>query len=83
MNNDNSINLIREKAKNGLVVDDAIVLLHQYTTIIHSIKFIVEEYNLGLAEAKELISNHPIWKDVVKAAEPLKEDIVNIINKPS
>jgi ribosomal protein L7/L12 len=78
---DMSMNLIREKIKNGLSVNDAIVHLHQQTTIIQSIKFIVEEYNMSLAEAKELVSNHPIWKDVVLASEPIKEDIINSINK--
>ena len=53
---------IREKVRSGLSVDEAIRLLHQNEfTITQSMKFLVDEYRISLSEAKNLVSNHPIF----------------------
>jgi hypothetical protein len=71
---------IREKVRSGLSVDEAIRLLHQNEfTITQSMKFLVDEYRISLSEAKNLVSNHPIWQVVVEASEPLKDELINSI----
>ena len=73
---------IREKVKQGLSVDEAIYMLHQHNlTITQSMKFLVEEYSIGLGKAKELVSNHPVWRDIVKASEPLQEEFIESMKK--
>jgi hypothetical protein len=82
MTSNSDVDSIREKVKQGLSVDEAIHMLHQHNlTITQSMKFLVEEYSIGLAEAKELVSSHPVWQDVVRASEPLKEEFVDSMNK--
>lgn len=75
-------NSIRAKVNNGLNIDEVIYLLHQnHFTITQSMKFLVEEFDIRLAEAKKLVSCHPVWYDVVEASEPLKEELINSIEK--
>ncbi|MEW8659803.1 MAG: hypothetical protein AB2603_15905 [Candidatus Thiodiazotropha endolucinida] len=82
MTTSTDVNSIREMVKQGLSVDEAIHMLHQHNlTITQSMKFLVEEYSIGLAEAKGLVANHPVWHDIVKASEPLKEELVDSMNK--
>lgn len=44
-------------------------------TIMETIKAVMREYKLSLGEAKMLVSNHPSWSLVVKAAQPLHDDL--------
>jgi hypothetical protein len=71
------IKLLREEVKNGLDIDEAIRKLHRYQySITESMKFLVSEYRIGLGEAKNQVSNHPVWHDVVEASKPLHDDLV-------
>ena len=75
------IRLLREEVKNGLDIDEAIRRLHQYQcTIMECIKFVVSEYEIGLGDAKEKVSSHPVWSSVVKAAEPLHDEIIEALS---
>lgn len=66
--------------KNGLDIDDLISELYQHDyTIIESIRFLVSEYNMGLQEAKTQVANHPLWRDVVEAAQPLHEELIAVL----
>ena len=74
-----NIDFIRDRVKKGLAIVDAVSLLYESQfTITESMKFLVEEYRIGLAEAKMVVSNHPVWNDVVEASKPLQADIVDI-----
>jgi hypothetical protein len=71
------IELLREEVSNGLDIDEAIGKLHQYQcSIVESMKFLVSEYQIGLGDAKNQVSNHPVWRDVVDASKPLHDDLV-------
>jgi|AraplaCL_Col_mMS_1032034.scaffolds.fasta_scaffold02450_7 ribosomal protein L7/L12 len=48
-------------------------------TIVDTIKMIRERYQMSLGEAKNLVSNHSIWQDVVRASDSLKDDIEKFI----
>ncbi|WP_157212668.1 hypothetical protein [Herbaspirillum sp. CF444] len=48
-------------------------------TIVDTIKMIRERYQMSLGEAKDLVSNHCIWQDVVQASDSLKDDIEKLI----
>jgi len=44
-------------------------------TIVQTIKACMREYKISLSEAHEIVSMHPVWASVVKAAEPLYHDL--------
>ena len=86
MNNsdDEKIKLLQSEVKDGLDIDEAILKLHQYEfSITESMKFLVSEYQVGLGEAKSLVSNHPAWSEVVEASKPLHDDLVREAKKYS
>jgi len=77
-----NVDIIRDKVKDGLEISDAVYLLHESQfTITESMRFLVEEYRIGLGEAKRVVSNHPVWSDVVEASKPLQADIANIAQR--
>ena len=60
-------------------IDHAIRVLHeQGFTITETMKVLISEYGMSLREAKQLVSTHPVWKAVTKAAEPLHDDLIKI-----
>ena len=76
-----SMNIFNEeKAKNRQIkIESTIKALHDKgLTIMKSIKMLMSIYNMSLSEAKTLVSNHPVWRSVAEAAEPLHEDLVKI-----
>jgi len=48
-------------------------------TIVDTIKMIRERYQMSLREAKDVVSNHSIWQDVVQASDSLKDDLEKLI----
>jgi hypothetical protein len=73
---------IDEKITNSLSIDEAIETLHQKGySIIDTMKFLVSEYSISLAEAKEATSNHQVWNNEVLAAKEMHEDIIEGKNK--
>ena len=44
-------------------------------SIAESIKALMTEYGLSLAEAKIAVSGHPSWENVVSAMRPLHADL--------
>ncbi|MBC7684184.1 MAG: hypothetical protein H7176_03025 [Bdellovibrionales bacterium] len=44
-------------------------------TIVETIKLVRERFQISLAQAKDVVSNHPSWQLVVEASAPLKSEI--------
>lgn len=44
-------------------------------SIMETIKAVMREYKLSLGEAKNVVSNHPSWSLMVKAAQSLYDDL--------
>jgi hypothetical protein len=54
------------------------VLHQQGLSIVESIKAISLEFRLPLGEAKKAVARHEVWSAVVKASEPLHDELNNI-----
>lgn len=71
--------LIREyqhAKEQGITPDELLHLMHQQgLTITEAIKAFMEIYNVPLREAKEKVSSSPFWQEIVKAAEPLHDQL--------
>ena len=60
----------------GRPPDELLQLMHQRgLTITEAIKMFMKIYKVSLGEAKEKISASPFWRHIVKAAEPLHEQL--------
>ncbi|NBD12870.1 hypothetical protein [Corallococcus silvisoli] len=76
MNYDAVIASVREDVRQGLSVEKAVVALHDAgLTIVQSIKALIELYGMPLNDAKSAAASHPVWGRVVKAAEPLHDEL--------
>lgn len=74
------IRCLRNDVKNGLDIDETIYLLHQYEiTITETMIFLVTEYQIGLGDAKRLVSKHPAWQEVVEASQPLIDELIDAL----
>lgn len=47
-------------------------------TIVETIKAVMVEYGVSLKEAKTLVSNNPVWSNVISATEPLIDEIYRV-----
>lgn len=75
---DGGLDAARKLKSAGGTMADLIRELHSHDlTIIQSMRFLVQECGVSLAEAKVLVSNHPVWSEIVQASEPLKDEIVD------
>jgi len=54
----------------------------QGLTIMESIKVLISDYGMSLREAKEIVSIHPVWTEVVKATGPLHNTLIEIWESP-
>ncbi|MCP4108924.1 MAG: hypothetical protein GY749_25825 [Desulfobacteraceae bacterium] len=71
-----SVCICIEKLNSGVSRNDIIEFLHDSgLTIIESMKLVMSLYNISLGEAKFIVARHPVWENVVKAAEPLHEEL--------
>ncbi|QAT81657.1 hypothetical protein EJ065_0042 [Corallococcus coralloides] len=76
MDYDAAIASLRPDVQRGLSKEDAVVALHDAgLTIIECIKGLMQLYGLSLGDAKFIAAGHPVWRDIVKAAEPLHDDL--------
>ncbi len=70
----------QKRVLNNEPIENIIVSLHDDRfTIIESMKVIRIVYKKSLADAKLLVSNHPVWNDVVKVQEPFHEELVKMM----
>jgi hypothetical protein len=67
-----------KNALKGISIDNAIVKLYEMgISITESIKLIKEYYKISLREAKDKVSNNPVWESVVAAASPIHDELIN------
>ncbi len=79
---DTVIASVRQDVQRGLSVDDTIVALRASgLSIVQSMKALMELHGMSLEDAKAEI--HPVWAGVVKAAEPLHDDLEAYAKKMS
>ena len=57
-------------------------LYEQGLTIMESIKVLISDYGMSLREAKEVVSIHQVWTEVVKATGPLHNTLIEIWKSP-
>ncbi len=77
----NKIDKLKKEIKNGLKIDDAITRLDKFNfTITETMKFLVFEYNISLKEAKECVSQHPAWSELVNQTAPAHEEIIQALS---
>ncbi len=73
---ENIIGQIREDSSAGVPMEKSIRKLYDMgLTITQSIKVIRTGFGISLREAKDHVSNHPVWAAVTLAAGPLHEDL--------
>ncbi len=66
----------QNKIEQGISEEEAIFFLHsQGLNITESMKAFVQGFGMSLGEAKIKVTAHPVWNEVVKAAQPLHNDI--------
>jgi hypothetical protein len=52
-------------------------------TIVETIKRVCVDFDIPLAQAKEMVSTHPSWRSIVSAAEPLHDTVEQTLLKSS
>ncbi|MGE6763699.1 hypothetical protein ACQKGO_37155 [Corallococcus interemptor] len=76
MNYDAVIDSLRPNVLRGVSKEDVVVALHAAgLTIIECIKGLMQLYGLSLGDAKSIAASHPVWRGIVKAAEPLHDEL--------
>ncbi|MHA7627168.1 hypothetical protein [Corallococcus sp. M7] len=82
MKYDAVIDSIRPDVQRGLSREDAVVALHAAgLSIVYSIKGISQLYGLSISDAKSTVAGHPVWRGIVKATEPLHQDLEDYAEK--
>jgi hypothetical protein len=66
-----------QEAKNqGRTPSEVLRLMRQRgLTIIEAIKAFMTLYEVSLAEAKQKLTESPFWQDIIRAAEPLHDQL--------
>jgi len=76
------VDRIRCRLGQGVSPEDVVAELHQNgLTIIQSIRVLRDASSLTLGQAKDIVSSHPVWAEVVRAAEPLHDDLEEIFRR--
>ncbi len=66
----------QQAKEHGRTQNELIELMHQRgMTITESIKALMTIYKIPLSEAKEKVAANHCWRDIVKAAEPLHDQL--------
>ncbi len=74
---------LRKKSE-GASIADVIVMLHdEGLSIVESMWVVRQAYELPLDQVKDLVSAHPIWELIVRAAEPLHEELEKLAAEES
>jgi ribosomal protein L7/L12 len=55
----------------------------QGLTIVATMKAVCENFGIGLADAKQIVTAQPCWQRVVAASIPLQEQALEILEKTS
>lgn len=64
------------------LIEEVILLMREDEfTIIETIKGVRLLYNISLANAKNLVTTHPAWSDIVNAHTAFHEELAKIINQ--
>jgi len=75
---------MRNAMKEGMKISSAIEeLSRKGVSITHSIRIIRIVYELSLADAKKLVEEHPVWKDLVDATRPYHDELMNHLQEVS
>ena len=75
---------IRNAMKEGMNISAAIEELSvKGVSVTHSIRIIRIVYGLSLAEAKKLVEDHPVWKDMADATRPYHDELMNHLQEVS
>ena len=73
---------IAEIQKSILPINDEIIDLNSHGfSIMESIKIIRAGYSIPLADAKQIVSSHPIWKPVVEKSQNLHNMLEKVITE--
>lgn len=79
---DEVIATVRGEVQRGLTVQGAVVALKDAgLTLTQSIKALTELFGLSLGDAKAVTAGHPVWADVVRAAEPLHAQLEEMASR--
>jgi hypothetical protein len=71
------INQLKREVEKGVSIENAITQLHEKGfTITHSMRILKTVYGISLKEAKNYVSNHPVWESIVIAAKPLHDELI-------
>jgi ribosomal protein L7/L12 len=86
MGRNNSFSTLLSECENlkaqGLSQSDLITRLRgSGATIVDTIKVLKELYGLSLGTAKETVSTHPVWRDLVEAHALLQDEIERILSE--
>lgn len=82
MNYNEAVASVRKEAQRGLSAEGAVVLLKDAgLTITQSMKALIEIFGMSLGEAKGVTAGHPVWADVMEAAQPLHDDLEVVAEK--
>ena len=73
---------ITEMVERGSKPEAVVELLHASgSSVIESIKAVMEFYAMTLANAKQLVASQPCWKQVTAEADKLHEEILDELQK--
>ncbi|MBN9681373.1 MULTISPECIES: hypothetical protein [unclassified Corallococcus] len=82
MNYDAVIASLRPDVQRGLSVEDTVVALHDAgLSLAKSIMGLAQLHGLPFGDAKLIAAGHPIWRGIVKAAEPLHQELEDYAEK--
>lgn len=67
----------RSLVRQGTSNEDLIFQLHEHgASILDSIKALRNVRGISLGLAKEIVSSHPVWEQIVTASQPLHDEAV-------
>ena len=79
---DELVGSLRARLQEGASLSDIVAELHgSGLTIIESIRVVREACSTSLGQAKVIVTSHPVWAKVVRAAEPLHDDVEEIFRQ--
>ncbi len=67
----------------GSTREELIMYMHEHAfSIIDSMKVVRYIYGISLAEAKRMVTSHPVWADTVRTTAPLHDAIEKVMLVP-
>ncbi len=74
------VNLHRDGRSIGEILK---VMKERGLTIAEAIKASMQVFNIGLGEAKSLVSSHQSWTQTAKASEPFQDELIKAFQEVS